>query len=159
MPRRPTIDDTKMRWPWPLRAEDRQRRARAVERAHEVDVHHPPHDLGRRVLDRAVVAEAGVADHDVELPEPACACCDETLHVRLDRDVHRDRLRPAAGGANAGDRFLEPIRPARAEHDRDTLSRERLRTGEADARGRAGDGRDAAGQADIKCIDQLCGTD
>ena len=44
MPRRPTIDDTKMQMAAALCAEDRQRRARAEERAHEVHVHHPPHD-------------------------------------------------------------------------------------------------------------------
>ena len=51
------------------RRNDRQRGARTVERPHEVDVHHPLHRVRRRVFDRAVVSEAGIAHHDVEPAE------------------------------------------------------------------------------------------
>ena len=52
-----------------LLAEDLEGRGSAVERAHEVHVHHPLHDRCRCFLDRPVVAEPGVADHDVEPAE------------------------------------------------------------------------------------------
>ena len=116
-----------------LPAEDRQRGARAVERAHEIDVHHPPHDVGIHLLDRAVVAEPGIADHDVEPAERLLRARHEPLDVLLARDVHRHRFSAAAGRSDARHGLFESIEPPRAEHDRDALARQMFGDGQADA--------------------------
>ena len=129
MPRWPTIDDTITRWPCPARAEHRQRRARAVERAHEVHVHHPPHRLGRRLLDGAVIAEAGIADHDVEpaerlLRDAARAARRQARRSRPSRALPRGRRRRGSPPRprRAGRRVGRPSRPPhpRARAARDT---------------------------------------
>ena len=129
-----------------LPAEHRQRRARAVERAHEVDVHHPPHDVGFHLLDRAVVAEAGIADHDVEPAERLLRARHELHDVGFARHVHRHRLGAAARRSDTRHRFVEPIDSPRPEHDGDALARQMFGDGKTDARRCAGDGSDRAFQ-------------
>jgi hypothetical protein len=141
----------------PLRAEYRQRRARAVERAHEVDVHHPPHRVAGRLLDRAVVAEAGIADHDVERAECLARARHEPRHVGLGRDVHHDRLGAPAGRANAADRLVQPVGAACAQHDRNSFLRELLRRREPDAGRRPCDHRDARRHNHSRIIQCACG--
>ena len=133
-----------IRWPLFCRAEDRQRRARAVKGAHVVDVHHPLHDVGRRLVDRAVVAEPRVADHDVEAAELAHRHAGEGLDVVLAGDVHLHDRGAAAGVADLARGVLQQRDPARPEHDRHAFTREMRRAGQPDAGRAPGDGRDAA---------------
>jgi hypothetical protein len=128
----------------PLLPEHGKRRARAEERPHEVDVHHPPHDVDRRILDRPVVSEPGVADDYVERAERQSRGVDEPIDVRLDRDVHRHRLDAAARSADFRGRLLEPIDAPCAKHDGDPFTRKRLRACKADPRRCTRNRRDAA---------------
>jgi acetylornithine deacetylase len=126
-----------------LRAEDRQRRARPMERPHVVDVHHPGHHVGRRVFERAVVPEPRVADHDVEAAEFARRRRDQRLNVRLPGHIRLDDGHAPAGLSNLPGSGFQPRQPARAEDDRRAFPRETGRAGEPDAGRGAGDGRDA----------------
>ncbi len=82
----------------------------------------------------AVVAEAGVADHDVEPAEAPTCTRDQRNDVgsRVTSIVIASARPPPA--ANAVDGFVESLSPPRAEHDGDTLRGEPLRHGETDAR-------------------------
>ena len=104
-----------------LGAEDRQRRACGVERAEEIDVHHPPHDVGRSPFERPVVAEPGVADRHVEPRRTsfgACSTSRVTSASTVTSIVTASARPPAA--RNRRDRCLEPVgcgaRRARPRH-------------------------------------------
>ena len=106
-----------------LSAEDRQRGARAVERPHEVDVHHPLHHAGVHLVDASVVAEAGVADHDVETPERLLSARDEPHDLCFPRHVHDHRRGTPPGSSDLLHGDLEPIASPRTEHNRHAFVR------------------------------------
>ena len=129
-----------------LAPEHRERRARAVERPHEVDVHHAAHDVGFHLLDRPVVAEAGIADHDVETAERLLRPRHELCDLGLPGHVHLDRLGSASARSDPRHRFVEPIDAPCPEHDGDSLTCHMLGDREPDAGGGAGDGSNRAFQ-------------
>ena len=102
-------------------------------------------DVGRRVLDGAVVAEAGIADHDVEAAERRSALRSTSRGTSVSEvtSMATASARPPRR-ANVADGLLEPVRAPRAEHDRDAGAREMPRHRQADARGGARDHRDAS---------------
>ena len=106
---------------------------RAV-RAHEVDVDHALHDVGRRLLDCPVVAEPGVTDDDVETAERLARTTDEPRHVILASDVTRDRFRFPAVRADPLDCGGEHRGPPRTEHDVRARPRQMFRAREPDPR-------------------------
>ena len=124
-----------------LLSKDGKGSARTIEGAHEVDVHHAPHRLRRRFLHGAVVAEAGVTDHDVEPAERGACPFDERRHLGLDRHVHREELGTTTAGADAIRRLAEPVFAPCPKHHRGAGARELLRASEPDACRRAGDHR------------------
>ena len=126
-----------------LGSKDWQRRTGPVKGSHEVHIHHSLHRLRRRVLDRSVVPEAGIADHDVEPAECVERALHQLLHVGFGCNLGHDSLGAAAAGADAGDCFVEAIGAARAENDRDTATREVLRDRQSDAGRRSRHYRDA----------------
>ena len=77
--------------------------------------------VDRRLLDRAVKAEAGVAHHDVEPAERASARATSRARVgsRV-TSIATASARPPAD-ANRRDGLIEPVRTARAQHDGDAL--------------------------------------
>ena len=76
-----------MMWPTPWRLNTGSAALRRVDRAQDVDVHQPSRDVRRRVVERAVKADAGVADHDVEPAKRGDRTRDERVHVGVDGDV------------------------------------------------------------------------
>ena len=97
---------------------------------------------------RSVVAEAGVADHHVEPAERSSRVRDQALHVSLatSRPSATDSARPPARAD------LRPPSSSRSARRAPSTTahppaRELLRAGEPDARRRAGDRRDAAGES------------
>ena len=118
--------------------------AGAVEGPHEVHVHHALHHVGGGVFDGAVVAEARVADHDVEPAEPGDREVDEGCDVCLAGHVACTCDGGSAGRLDPVDGVRQTIGAPRAQHHVHTVPREMFRAGESDARRGACDHRRAA---------------
>ena len=83
-----------------LLAEERQRRPRREIRAHVVHVEQLLHARRLDLIDRAVDAEAGIADHHIEPSKSFHGPGDELVHVRLAGDVRGERQHVATCLAN-----------------------------------------------------------
>jgi hypothetical protein len=86
-----------------------QGRPDRVQRALQVGVDHLLEVLARKLEERAVRADAGVRDHDVEAAEP--------LDRRGDRSVHRVRVADVAGNPEPA-LEVEAVPSARRQTDR-----------------------------------------
>ena len=100
-----------------LPAHDLERRARGIERAHQVHVDDTPHRLRRGLVEWAVIADAGVAHHHVEAAEGVDGAVDECGHVRFRRYVAGHRERFPARAPQVGHELLEPVRAPRRHDD------------------------------------------
>ena len=117
------------------RNEMRDRRARRIDRALEVDVDHLLEVLERRVHERVVRADAGVRDADVEAPEALDGLGDRVLDLPDLPHVAREP-----------ERVGEPqvVSASRSETDRDALVRQCPGDRSSDPATRARDERDLA---------------
>ena len=101
-----------------LTPEDRERRPRRVVGAHVVHVNQPSHVGGRNLIDRAVDAEARVADHHVETAEVLDGSGDEPVHVGFVADVSGEHESLTAEAPHFVSDGLEHLFPPGAQRQR-----------------------------------------
>ena len=82
-------------------------------------------DVGWCVVERAVEADAGVADHHVEAAERLDRARDELLHVSVDRDVAWHRERVSARTRQLPHEIVQPVLTPGRQHHRRAIPRER----------------------------------
>ena len=114
------------------------------ERRREVRRDHAVPGLGREILDRRAVLDAGVVDQDLDRPVRALDACDERLH----RGAVEEVAHLGARGADGLRPGLELFPVAPDHHHRGARRREPFRHGEAKPRAAAGDERGLLGEVE-----------
>jgi hypothetical protein len=130
-----------------LAPEGGHRRGDAVQHAAQVDVDHRGPGVDVAVGQRADLADAGVADQDVDAAELRDRARHQLVQVGAARDVGAAGDHPRAPVAQLAGDGVQPLGAPGAQGHDGAPFRQQPGGGLADAAARPGDGHDLAGDA------------